>query len=233
MLLIRPHAEFSYTPASGDSPLMVTFTDESVNGPEFQFWDFGDGTISTEQQPGHTYTDAGIYTITLTVTNPAGSDSMSEAVEVEPEQFAPIPSFTASPTSGPVPLIVEFEGEVENYYYFLSWQFGDESNDVYDVLNTTHTYTEPGVYTVWFYAQSDEGTNYEKKVDYIVVTDPAPVAHASADPSQGPAPLIVNFSENSTNNPTSWHWDFGDGNTSTEREPTYVFENQGIANKCI
>jgi PKD repeat protein len=53
---------------------IIQFTDNSSNYPEEWLWDFGDGTLSDEQNPLHAYTTNGVYTVTLTATNPAGTD---------------------------------------------------------------------------------------------------------------------------------------------------------------
>jgi PKD repeat protein len=62
-------------PADGYVPLTVTFTDQSKGYPTAWFWDFGDGTNSTERNPSHTYTAAGTYTVALSISNAYGSDS--------------------------------------------------------------------------------------------------------------------------------------------------------------
>jgi len=72
-----PHANFTAAPKSGDAPLAVQFTDESMGTVTSWAWDFdNDGTVdSTERNPTHTYTNSGIYTVKLTVGGPDGSDS--------------------------------------------------------------------------------------------------------------------------------------------------------------
>lgn len=70
-----PTADFTADPVSGPIPLDVNFTDQSTGDITSWHWDFGDGSTSTEQDPSHTYTDSGIYTVSLTVTGPGGSDS--------------------------------------------------------------------------------------------------------------------------------------------------------------
>ncbi len=71
-------AAFSADPLTGETPLDVQFTDESVHAVSWQ-WDFGDGSeLSTDQNPVHTYTDPGSYDVTLTVTGASGSDSIEK-----------------------------------------------------------------------------------------------------------------------------------------------------------
>ena len=70
-----PVAAFSGTPRTGNAPLTVTFTDSSTGSPTSWAWDFGDSEASTDQNPEHTYNSAGVYTVALTVTNGAGSDT--------------------------------------------------------------------------------------------------------------------------------------------------------------
>jgi PKD repeat protein len=72
-----PTASFSGSPTSGDYPLTVQFTDGSSGDPTSWSWNFGDGGSSTAQNPSHTYTAAGTYTVSLTVANADGSDTMT------------------------------------------------------------------------------------------------------------------------------------------------------------
>ncbi|HWQ65359.1 MAG TPA: PKD domain-containing protein, partial [Methanospirillum sp.] len=66
-------ADFIGTPLAGRSPLVVNFTDMSLGGPTNWFWRFGDGTFSTDENPVHTFTRSGRYTVSLLVKNPGGS----------------------------------------------------------------------------------------------------------------------------------------------------------------
>jgi PKD repeat protein len=70
--------DFEGSPLSGPAPLAVTFNDRSVGEAIAWSWDLGDGTSSIEHQPGHTYTSEGVYTVSLTVTGPAGSNSVTK-----------------------------------------------------------------------------------------------------------------------------------------------------------
>ena len=72
-----PVVSFSASPASGNIPLAVKFTDGSLNGPTSWYWEFGDGGTSTSQNPSHTYQTAGTYDVTLTAQNANGSNSLT------------------------------------------------------------------------------------------------------------------------------------------------------------
>ena len=71
-------AGFSASPKSGPPPLSVNFTEQATGDITSWNWDFGDGSTSTAQNPSHTYTDFGTYTVSLTVTGPQGSDTRTK-----------------------------------------------------------------------------------------------------------------------------------------------------------
>jgi len=71
---VPPVAGFSGSPTVGDAPLTIDFTDQSTNATSWS-WNFGDGGTSTAQNPSHTYTAEGTYTVTLAATNACGSDN--------------------------------------------------------------------------------------------------------------------------------------------------------------
>ncbi|MFA5378982.1 MAG: PKD domain-containing protein [Dehalococcoidia bacterium] len=73
-----PDSDFVATPLSGINPLTVSFMDLSSGAPTTWDWSFGDGTTSTEQNPSHSYTTAGNYTVSLTVANEYGSSTTSK-----------------------------------------------------------------------------------------------------------------------------------------------------------
>lgn len=86
-----PVANFSGTPTTGMSPLLVSFTDSSAGDIDTWSWDFGDSGTSTAQNPTYTYDDAGTYTVSLTVTSPSGSDTETKnnyiTVTVTPPEY--------------------------------------------------------------------------------------------------------------------------------------------------
>ena len=74
-----PVANFSSDVVTGEAPLVVTFTDTSTNSPTVWEWDFGDGGTATDQNPQHTYVEAGTFTVTLTCSNAGGIGSIVKA----------------------------------------------------------------------------------------------------------------------------------------------------------
>jgi len=78
-LVEAPVADFIASPTSGPAPLEVHFTGIVTGVVTSYAWTFGDGATSEEQNPTHTYTTPGTYTVTLTVTGPGGSDTETKA----------------------------------------------------------------------------------------------------------------------------------------------------------
>ncbi len=72
-----PVADFTASPVSGTLPLEVAFISQSTGAYTETLWHFGDGVTSTQESPTHTYTSAGVYTVTLEVSGPGGSDTLS------------------------------------------------------------------------------------------------------------------------------------------------------------
>ena len=77
-----PVADFNANPTSGSAPLTVQFTDTSINNPTCWLWDFGDGKTSTEQNPTHTYSTNGKYTVKLTASNADGNNTVIKTNDI-------------------------------------------------------------------------------------------------------------------------------------------------------
>jgi PKD repeat protein len=109
---IQPTAAFETSVTRAMAPATVQFTDTSAGCPTAWSWDFGDGTTSTEQHPVHTFPEVGEYTVTLTVTNDAGTSTTTAAITVVP--FATLAEALEAPdfdwsTGGDAPWFVDVD----------------------------------------------------------------------------------------------------------------------------
>jgi PKD repeat protein len=221
-----PAVDFTATPTLGGAPLSVQFTSLVTNTVTTYAWDFGDGQSSSAAQPAHSYSAAGVYTVTLTVSGPGGSATKrrSSCITVTNTPTSPTAAFSASPTTGAAPLTVSFTNQSTGTITGYTWSFGDGQSS--SAANPSHQYTAPGVYTVALTASGAGGSAVETKSGYITV-QAAPVAAFSASPMTGAAPLPVQFTDASTGTITGWQWSFGDGGQSSEQHPAHTYQTPG------
>jgi len=139
---------------------------------------------------------------------------------------APVASFSATPTSGVAPLTVHFTDTSTNSPTTWNWSFGDGNYSTQQ--NPTYIYSVNGTYTVTLNASNSLGSN---TTTMVITVNPtiAPVASftTSNGVTNGPVGFAVTFVDTSTNAPTSWLWNFGDGNTSTQQNPTHIYSTLG------
>jgi PKD repeat protein len=143
----------------------------------------------------------------------------------------PAAGFTGTPVTGTTPLKVQFTDTSTNAPTSWSWSFGDGSTVNATVKNPLHTYTAAGTYTVTLTAKNAAGSTVTTRTKYITVTaaPTAPVAGFTGTPVSGTSPLKVQFTDTSTNAPTSWSWSFGDGSTvnATVKNPLHTYTTAG------
>jgi beta propeller repeat protein len=165
---VPPVANFAASPVSGKAPLKVTFTDKSTGSPTSWKWSFGDGTYSTTKNPTHTYSEAGKYTVSLTVKNDAGSNTTAEKNYINVATLkAPIAAFSASIRSGKAPLKVQFTDKSVNSPTSWKWSFGDGTYST--AKNPVHKYSKVGKYTVSLTVKNAKGSNTKNISGYITV----------------------------------------------------------------
>ncbi len=185
-------------------------------------WDFGDGTTSTEQSPSHSYTDPGVYTVTLTVSNECGEDSFTFEVEANCEFKT---EFTATQLGNS--LTVEFVNTTPANRT-SRWDFGDgvvtAGPDV-----TQHTFSTNGAYTVCLTSESKScGATVSCELISVTCTRP------SVDFTFSTVDTTVDFTANVVGNVGDVEWDFDDRDSvTTELNPTYTFSKQGEYNVCL
>lgn len=166
-----PTAAFSASPTGGSVGVNVKFTDASTSPLPITawLWDFGDGKTSTQQHPTHIYNQAGVYTVRLTVSNASSSDEEVKTgfITVTAPPAGVIADFSATPTSGIVPLVVVFQDLSSGPVTSWQWDFGDKNTS--SERNPQHTYTMPGVYTVKLTVGGASGSNSKTRTGYITV----------------------------------------------------------------
>jgi PGF-pre-PGF domain-containing protein len=177
-----PVVNFKADTTKGFAPLTVQFMDLSQDATS-RSWDFGDGNTSTVQNPMHTFSGVGTYTVTLTASNKYGTaDPKAMQIIVQKYTILPVADFSASVTSGNAPLNVQFT-DLSQYAKLWSWNFGDGSTSTDQ--NATHTYSTAGTYTVSLNAINENGTSLTPKTATITVTQESSSSSSSGGSSSG------------------------------------------------
>jgi PKD repeat protein len=138
----------------------------------------------------------------------------------------PVADFFTTTSSGIAPLLVSFSDRTQGSHplnYF--WEFGDGSSS--NEQNPTHAYAGNGRYTVSLTVTNKYGTDKKTISEFISVGD-LPSVSFSATPLQGTIPLTVRYTDTSDSGITSWHWNFGDGVTSSIQNPSHTYTKTGI-----
>ncbi len=231
-VLPSPTADFSANITLTCLPATINFSDLSttpVGSIVSWDWDFGDGGTSTSQNPSHTFTTAGFYTITLAVTSSTGCKSI-----VSKGSYIRILSGIATDFSYSIasscqsPFTVNFTNQSNgpgNITY--SWDFGNTLTST--AINPSTVYNTPGTYNVTLNAQSDLGcTGSVQKVITLtnITTDFIAPTNICLD-------VPVTFQNNSSRPPVSSSWNFGDGTFSSQVNPIKTFVTAGTYNVTL
>jgi len=169
-----PVADFSANVLSGVAPLTVQFTDASTGSPTSWSWDFNsDGTKDASvQNPSYTFTEAGSYYVSLSVSNGTGTDTETKAdyiIVLSPTSLTA--DFEADVIEGSTPLTVNFTDLSTGGPTSWSWDFNSDGTEDASVQNPSYTFTEAGSYDVGLTVSNGDGTDTETKSSYITVTD--------------------------------------------------------------
>jgi gliding motility-associated-like protein len=224
-----PTAEFSFnTPCQGEA---VNFIDESLPGDapiDSWFWDFADGNTSDEQNPSHVYQFSGNYLVDLTVTDTNGcSATITKNVTIWQGPTAQFNTFSAC--VGNLTFFIDKSTADGADILFWNWSFGDPASggDNFSTeQNPSHEYTAEGVYEVILLVEDANGCVDSDTVDLVV--EPAPVADFIADSvCLGNVMTFINQSFSTGQPISSYYWEFGDGSTSTDANPTKTYSAPG------
>ncbi|MBN2448414.1 MAG: PKD domain-containing protein, partial [Phycisphaerae bacterium] len=176
---LAPNVVISSDVTRGIAPLTIPFSSSQSTDDGLivsRLWDFGDGTISQEIAPEHTYTSTGTYTVTLTLTDDGSPPATASASVTIYVTQAPVPVIAVDRTTAEsAPAVFVFDasassdpdGEIEDY----EWDFGDGSTDV--VPTVAHTYSQAGTYRVILTVTDDTGvSNYDTVMVEVGIEKP-------------------------------------------------------------
>ncbi len=219
-------AYFTVSATTGCSPWQVQFQDSSISAFSWS-WNFGDGNISTDQNPLHTYDTPGIYMVTLMTQDTTGCQSVYSSPVPLNVQQPPLSLFTMSDTTGCGPLTITMNN-LSGTGLTYNWNFGDGNTSA--TASPTHTYTNPGLYTVILEAINSNGCadTFVATVPVVVSLTPSPAFTVST--LSGCNPVTVQFTNTSqnTDSNTVYTWDFGNGISFIGTDPLYVYNQAGI-----
>lgn len=227
IILAKPQANFTGTNTRACKPsLTVNFNSTGTGGAQYE-WFFGDGGTATGASPSHTYTTPGSFDVYLVSTNAAGcKDTILKPgfVQILPPQV----SIANVPAEGCAPLYFAPAVNIQSVDPIVSWQwdFGDGFTST--LANPNHTYTNPGTYQLKVIFTTSGGCK-----DSLIVPNAVRVGlklnpNFSATPRDACAFQQIHFTDLTTGGtPESWFWEFGDGGTSTDPNPTYFYQDTG------
>ncbi|MEP5376032.1 MAG: PKD domain-containing protein [Hyphomicrobiales bacterium] len=237
VIVESPTAVATATPLSGEAPLEVSFDGSSSSddvGIEIYSWNFEDSNGSSEENPSYTFTEPGMYEVTLTVTDGLGlTDVATVDIEVsDPANEFPVAVATADPTEGNAPLPVIFDasnstddGDIVGYF----WDFKDGTTS--EEIRPVTTFNVSGTYTVELMVTDNEGLTNTATITISVGQSGTPMAIATATPVTGDGPLGVEFDASQSSDDVGivqYSWDFGDGNSSSDQNPIYTYIDFGV-----
>src|SRR5215217_5066247 len=253
-------AEITSNATSGNAPATFSFAADASDGtgPYTVNWNFGDDSEeSDEQSVVHTFTEAGNYTVTLTVTDSedqTATDTLEITVEESSEEPATdeeLPAteslaaeITSNATSGNAPATFSFDADASDGTgpYTVNWNFGDDSEES-DEQSVVHTFTEAGNYTVTLTVTDSEDQTATDTLEITVeesseepATDEEPpateslAAEITSNATSGNAPATVSFDANASGGtgPYTVNWNFGDDSEeSDEQTVSHTFTEAG------
>ena len=221
-------ADFAPDTTSGCGPLTVNFSDSSNNAIQW-FWNFGDGTGATINNPTHTYATPGIYSVKLFVQNSLNcldDTTYNSLIKV----YNPSADFGVLDQTGCVPFSVTFNDNSSSLAPITTWNWSfGPPGATSGAQSPTYTYTTPGLYSVSLTTIDSVGcSDTNTRPAYIYVTEPIAdfsVAH--------PINCVNNpifFVDQSSGVAFSHFWEFGDGNTSNVQNPIHSYTANGLYN---
>jgi gliding motility-associated-like protein len=228
ILSVSPKPVISFTAdktGSCTAPLTVSFTGTVTSGNSY-FWDFGDGSTSTQQNPSHTYTSLGVYTVKLVGTNSSGcKDSLIKPGYIKLQ--GPTVSIPNLPAKDCAPFAFTFNADVNSVDPVVSyqWDFGDGGTSTQ--ASPTHIFAS-GTYTISVTVTTAGGCTATATVANGILAGNKLKIGFSATPRDICAKMPIQFTDETTGGiPDKWLWFFGDGTTSSAQNPSHPYQDTG------
>jgi gliding motility-associated-like protein len=216
-------ANFVDSPSNSCSPPTTVYFKNLTSGPgviTFK-WNFGDGGTSIQTNPNHKYASSGIETALLIATSTQGCvDSASHQFTINSGM---VNSNFVAPASVCVGVPIQFQNTSNPTPNSSLWNFGDGS-PIVNQPSPSYAYPKTGNYNITLY--NSFATCSDSITKPITVVNPAVPGFSSSNPTNCKFPFTVNFKDQSSN-ATSWSWDFGDGNTSNQQNPSHTYTRYG------
>ena len=232
-------------PYNGTVDVAVQFDGSASSDPDGTIasysWDFGNGTTGTGATPSATYTEAGTFNVTLTVTDDAGeTNSVSTTVEIVAAANQPPVANPGGPYNGTVDSAVQFDGSAssdpDGTIASYSWDFGNDTTGT--GATPSATYTEVGTFNVTLTVTDDVGetSSVSTTVEIVAAANQPPVANPGG-PYNGTVDVAVQFDGSASSDPdgtiASYNWDFGNGTTGTGATPSATYTEAGTFNVTL
>lgn len=201
----------------------IQFTDLSLGSPQSRMWSFGDNSFSFAKHPTHTYQIPGQYNVSLFIQSGERTDIETKTNYIL--ALAPLVADFSMDTS--------YATTIEEVHFFdLStgspeswfWDFGNGATS--NLQNPSVIFDQAGTYSVKLIVNTDYLEDSIVKQNLITVFDPL-IADFSVNTNEVWLGQKINFYDQSSGNPTQWYWNFGDGNSSTQRYPRYFYSEPG------
>ncbi|GAB6041775.1 hypothetical protein JCM17961_24500 [Endothiovibrio diazotrophicus] len=235
-----PQAQFTATPESGRAPLTVALDAGQSSDPDGQIegylWSLSDGRTANGASTELTFTQAGQYGVTLTVTdNDGGTASATRTITVQSPYGAPEAVIEATPTSGTAPLVVSLDGSgssaEEGAISAYQWLASDGQSA--SGSSATLTFDEAGSYTVTLTVTDERGAQgtASRQIAVREADNEEPVAVISATPAAGETPLTVSVDGGASSDPdghiVEYLWSTSDGQSAQGAESSFQFLSAG------
>ena len=207
---------------SGCEGMQVNFTDITTNSPDSWLWDFGDGTISSFQNPSHNYLNGGSYDVTLT-TSKGGQCLNSRTFLGFVDVFSkPDIQLTADTTYAcTVPFEVEFIDATANAVSW-DWDFGNGITS--NLATPSVSFANYGSYDVSLTVTNSDGCTATQLENNLIEVEKI-LIDITSDNIEVCIPFDVNFTDltSSIRPLVDWNWNFGDGNFSNSQNPIHTY----------